>query len=570
MKKIYLIIGAVLALAACKDSSDFLDNKVDTGLNEDAVFRDSANTIGFLTRIYTDAPFSFAKGRAAATEFSTDDAEYNLSSPTNQAVIMYNGSVSASNVPTDFWNTPYANIRRVNLLLKKLPSTPLSAPMQQRMAGEARFLRAWFYHELMVTFGGVPLVGDTVYQIENIPNQARNTFEETVNYIVSELDAVSNILPAPDAYAEQDFGRVTRGACLALKARVLLYAASPLFNGGAETTDAELKKVMGYPDYSVTRWEQAAVAAKTLIDLGYYELYKDNATAAGYGFYQVFLKRKLDNKQEYIFAWNRAGNKDFENYYNPPSRGGAKTSMPTHNLVMAFPMKNGKMPLEAGSGYDLQAPYANREPRFYYTIIYNDALYYNNTGGSKQKVNTSNDNNPDGFNDNATGYYSRKMCDENISANSSFNTERGWPLIRYAEMVLSYAEALNESGQTAAALAPLKEIRDRAGIEPGTDGNYGIDPNMGKDAMRAFIQNERRIELAFEDHRWDDIRRWKIAVAINNGFNNRMKVDMKTSPYTFTVVPSVRRHGFRAANYLLPIPYSETRKMPLLKQNPGY
>ncbi|MCK7557528.1 RagB/SusD family nutrient uptake outer membrane protein [Chitinophaga sedimenti] len=573
MKKIhYLAIAAILGLGACQKASDFLDNKVDVGLTEDAVFSDSAQTIAFLSRIYSDAPFSFVKGRGAQTEYSTDDAEYNLSSPTNQAVILYNGSVSPSNVPGDFWSTPYANIRRVNLFLKKLPNGPLSAPLKARMAGEARFLRAWFYHELLATFGGVPLVGDTVFTLNEIPNIGRATFEETVNYVVSELDAAAGILPAPSEYGEQDYGRVTRGAALALKARVLLYAASPLFNGGGETNDPELRKIISYPEFSAARWQTAADAAKAVMDAGYYDLYTDNTTAPGYGFYFVFLKRVLapEFKPEMIFLFNRPTNKDFEGFYNPPSRGGSKTSMPTHNLVMAFPMKNGKLYNEAGSGYVATNPYANRDPRFKYTIIHNDALYYNATGASKQKVNTSNDNNPDGFNDNATGYYSRKMCDENISQNSSFNTERGWPLMRYAEVVLGYAEALNEAGQTAQAYDQLKAIRLRAGIDAGTDGLYGLKANMTQAEMRTVIQNERRIELAFEDHRWDDIRRWKIAMAVNNGFNLRMKISMATNPYTYEVVPSVRRHGFREANYLLPIPYSETRKMDKLKQNPGY
>ncbi|WP_295120556.1 RagB/SusD family nutrient uptake outer membrane protein [uncultured Chitinophaga sp.] len=570
MKKLLLIIGASVAFVACKKSSDFLDSKVDNNLNETTVFTDSARTMNFLARIYSEATFSFVKGRGAQTEYSTDDAEYSFSSPTNQAVIMYNGSLSPSNTPGDFWSVPYSNIRAINLLLRKLPTTPLSKTLQSRVSGEARFLRAWFYHNLLNAYGGVPMLGDTLFTIDNIPNIARGTYEQGVEYIVKELDEAANLLPRRDDYPEQDYGRITKGACLALKARTLLYAASPLFNGGSPATnDVELKKIMGYETYSAARWQRAADAAKAVMELGDYSLYVDNTDPAnpGFGFYRVFLMRV---NPEYIFSFNRAGNKDFESFYLPTSRGGARTSSPTHNLAQAFPMLNGKAITEAGSGYDATKPYVGREPRFKYTLIHHGALYFNNAAGAKQAINTSDDGSQDGFSDVATGYYGRKMCDENLAANSPGNTERGWPLIRYAEVLLNYAEAVSEAGNPSLAYPELIKIRTRAGIQPGADGNYGINVNMTPEQLRAFIQNERRIELAFEDQRWNDIRRWKIAEAINNGFNLRIRIKGPAANFTYTVENTLRRHAFREANYLMPIPYVETRKMLALKQNPGY
>jgi hypothetical protein len=165
------------------------------------------------------------------------------------------------------------------------------------------------------------------------------------------------------------------------------------------------------------------------------------------------------------------------------------------------------------------------------------------------------------------------MCDDNISANSSANTNRAWPLIRYAEILLNYAEAINEAGHPELAYPKLVELRLRAGITRGGDGLYGLKPNMTQDEMRYVIRNERRVELAFEDHRWHDIRRWKIAMTVSNQVNKVMRI-IRTNPspatYSYQRTESIRRHNFRPEMYLLPIPDDEIRKMPVMRQNPGW
>ncbi|RZK60128.1 MAG: RagB/SusD family nutrient uptake outer membrane protein [Pedobacter sp.] len=589
MKKIIFIITLCAAFASCKKGTDFLDAKADTGETEATVFADSVKTMRFLTQIYSAVGYSFNKGRFSShgnTEVATDDAEYAYSGVGQFAVIMYNGSLSPNTfwdrttIP-DFWGTPYANIRRVNLMLSKLPVTPLNVATKKRITGELRYLRAWYYHLLMINFGGVPLEGDAVYGIEDVIDLPRSSFQATVDYITSELDAAAAILPLPNVpsplgYQEQDYGRATRGACLALKSRVLLYAASPLFNGGAiSQASAITKPLVSYTSYNVSHWQKAADAALEVINANYYALNEDNVTAPGFGFYNLFLKRV---NTEYIFNFNRGNNRDMEVNYNPPSRGGAKNSTPTHQLAEAFPMRNGKAITDATSGYDPANPYVNRDPRFGYSIIYNQSLYYSTTTSSKVAVNTYAGAATDGYATNGTGatttgYYSRKMCDENISANSSFNTERGWPLIRYAEILLNYSEAINESGQTALAYPRLIAIRKRAGILPGADNLYGLKANMTVDEMRLVIQNERRIELMNEDHRWNDIRRWKIAVAVNNGYNkaiNITRIGTTGSNYTYQVANTIRAHVFNEQHYLMPIPQSEVAKMPSMVQNPGY
>jgi hypothetical protein len=167
------------------------------------------------------------------------------------------------------------------------------------------------------------------------------------------------------------------------------------------------------------------------------------------------------------------------------------------------------------------------------------------------------------------------MCDENIAANSSFTTNRAWPLMRYAEILLNYAEAINETGQPQLAYPKLIQLRSRAGIDAGTNGLYGIKPDMTVDEMRSFIQNERRIELFFEDQRWDDIRRWKIGVSVNNSYNSAMRIIKTGSTYTYNIVSvsvagAFPLHVMTEKNYLLPIPDAEIRKMTAMVQNPGY
>jgi starch-binding outer membrane protein, SusD/RagB family len=592
IKQTSFFAGVILFVASCSKSEGFLENKT-TALDEAQVFSDSLRTIQFLNGIYGDIGYSFNKGRwdtHGNTEQSVDDAEYTFSSPTRPSVMLYQATLNAANLgatsPTmiDFWTVPYTNIRRCNLMLAKLPTSPLSASMQARMKGEAKCLRAWYYMQLLIVYGGVPNVGDNIYTISDAINLPRSNFADLVAYIVKDLDEAQQLLPAPKAafpagYDALDYGRVTKGTAMGLKSRLLLYAASPLFNGGSIATTDTVKKVVSYPTYDVKHWQDAADAAQAVINSGYYSLVVDNSQP-GLGFYKLFLSRLND---EIIFGRYRNTNKDFEGYYNPPTRSGANYNRATQDIVDAFPMINGKDIKDQSAGYNQQNPYVNRDPRFRYTIIYNGSKYATNSNtqdyvwtftgtgetGDKYVAGTN------------TGYYIRKMCDSTVAQGSSaVGPDRPWPLMRYAEILLNYAEAINETGQTQLAYPKLTELRNRAGILPGADGLYGMKPNMTQAEMRAFIQNERRIELAYEDHRWNDIRRWKIAMTLYNGLPrgyNRVMHPIRTggtapANYTFNYVieNTIREHVFRPEMYLLPIPDQEIRKMPAMVQNPGW
>ncbi|CAN5360462.1 RagB/SusD family nutrient uptake outer membrane protein [soil metagenome] len=603
MKKIYLIIAIVLAGAASCKKQTFLDDKTSSLIDVNAVFSDSARTMAFLSRMYEEIPFAFNYDRweGGNTIQGTDDGESNLGNPARRSVALYLANYSAENVQFyDAWDTPWNNIRRANLLLSRLATTPLSPILQNRVKGEAKFMRAYFYGYLLVNYGGMPLIGETLYDKDANINLPRATFDETLQYIVKELDEAAALLPIPNSgynpsvpagqsgYQDADYGRVTKGACMAIKARMLLYAASPLFNGGflAGATEDQ-KKVAGYPTNDAARWQSAADAALAVINSGYYALNVENNVKPGFGFYNVFLKRV---NSEYILFTNRGANKDFENVMLPPSRGASNQRLkPSQNLVECFPMKNGKMITDPTSGYDHTNPYVNRDPRFNYSIIFNGSRYQKaNTGVDSVftwsvKATATNIANTtgDGYNPDAaapatpnTGYFDRKMCDSNIANNSGANTNRGWPLLRYAEIVLSYAEAMNELGQTEMAVDKIKDIRNRAGIDAGTDGRYGINAGISQADMRDLIRNERHIELFAEgDNRWDDIRRWKIAVAVNNGLLRGVMIERNPVTKLFTYNTSVvgfQAHVFAPKQYLFPIPGIEIRKMPLMIQNPGW
>lgn len=448
------------------------------------------------------------------------------------------------------------------------------------MVAEARFLRAWYYAILLKHYAGVPLVGDSLFTYETPINVKRSTYAECVNYITSECDAAAQVLPTVQTGA--DYGRASKGACLALKARVLLYAASPLFNGttlAAEAGGGTDPALVGYPAADQNRWKLAEDAAASVIGLNSYSLNtippkNVDASAPGAGFQGLFPQRE---NSEYIFEFMRPGNSDLENLFLPPSRNGANGAFPYQGMVDAFPMSNGKLITDPTSGYNPDDPYANRDPRLNYSIIHDQSILLvrlgNGTIDGFGPVNIFIGN----YNGNVTGqdavrqgtptgYYCNKMLDPGTTSSSlQSNTSRVIPLMRFAEVLLNYAEAANEfEGPTSKVYDAVNSIRQRAGLNP-----FQLPPGLGKDDMRKYIQNERRIELAYEEHRFWDVRRWKIAGQTENIQAQGMEVRRNGASVTYNKF-NVTKHNFRPAMYLWPFPLSETGKSPSLIQNPGY
>jgi len=593
MKKIYFrffVLSAffsfIIIVQSCKKSGSFLAETSTTNLTQSSVFTDSSRTEGFLANIYASIGFSTSPSRFQAnnTVCGGLDAACDESEPSHtyatDASGFATGTINAGTVSNDPYNTCYTQIRAVNQLLANIHLTKMMASNKAELVAEARFLRAWYYNILVEHYGGVPLVGDSLYTYLTPINVKRATYAACVTYITSECDAAAAVLPLTQGGL--NWGRASGGACMALKARVLLYAASPLFNGTTLPADAGKSSsgtvdpsLVGYPTPDPTRWQLAENAAQAVIASGAYTLNTANSyqtSTPGYGFQGLFPLRV---NTEYIFQLMRGPNSDLENLFLPPSRSGANGAFPYQGMVDAFPMSNGKLITDPTSGYDPNNPYNNRDPRLNYSIIHDQTVLNVRNGSGlidgQAPVNiylgNNNGQNPDAVHQGTvTGYYCNKMLDPSaVAATIAFLSNRCLPLIRYAEILLDYAEAANEyEGPTANVYNAVQAIRQRAGLNP-----YQLPTGLSQADMRTYIQNERRIELAFEGHRFFDVRRWKIAAQTENIQALGMEVDENGSTVAYNEF-NVTKHNFRPAMYLWPFPISETGKSPTLIQNPGY
>lgn len=524
-----------------------------------------------LNNIYVYVPDGFDR---IGGDFLDDGAGEALPSRYNTPVASYyNGTLSLLNNPDPYWGNAYYGIRRATIFLKNINVVPLPLVTKRYYKAEARFLRALFYWELLKRYGGVPLLGDTLLTLNDNIQLPRNTFAQTVDYIVNECTAVKDSL-RPEPLSSTDFGRVPRGAAVALKCRVLLYAASPLFNGGGFETDATKKALTGYPTYDATRWQKVVDACVEFNALPYYVLVIGGTSTT--------LASVFTNKQntEIIFAKQVPNTTNLEVSQSPVgyivsnARSLGLTS-PTQEFVNAFPtIKGGTITEDVKSGtnttgYDAANPYANRDPRLAATVFYhglswlNRAVQTNNGGLDKP------DNATVAPVQTRTGYYLRKFLG-NFTTGTSFSSQsHNFPILRYTEIVLNYAEALNEIGQTENAVTQINRLRARAGITAGTNNRYGIKTGITQAEMRTLIQNERRIELAFEEHRFWDIRRWKIADQVLNSTLTGVNISVSGANTTYQTIP-VATTAFQSRMYHMPIPYDEITKNPKLIQNEGW
>ncbi|WP_256009253.1 RagB/SusD family nutrient uptake outer membrane protein [Desertivirga xinjiangensis] len=568
------VLVALLCFCSCRKDG-FLDNKSEEELDETHVFSDSSRTMDFLANVYIGCDYNIQLGIVHNTsdfEKLTDLAEgrYPAAGNFDKQVTLGIFNQNFYTKINDDWKFLYNKIRQANIFLKNINHTPLSHAMKLRTSAEIRFLRAWYYHFLMKYFGGVPLVYGQILSTEMQPDTRRNSYQECVEYMVSELDHIAPILPA--LQTGRDYGRVSRGAALALKSRILITAASPLFNGGSTSDNPDLIMLTSYPVYDKNRWKEAYLAAKEVMEMNLYALMTDNNTRPGNGFYKVFLTR-VNN--EFIFFRSYPPGKIMELAHNPKSRGGAwYFDYPTQQLVDMFPMRNGKAIGDPDSGYDPKDPYTNRDPRLGYTVMYNGSLYYLNSTKTLSPVYTY-EGQTDGIipstsnSGTTTGYYHRKMCDELAAVSGGGNVDRAVPLIRYAEILLNYAEAANETGLTREALEQLKILRARAGIIPGENKNYGLPQSPSQQELRELIRNERAIELAFEGLWFWDLCRSKTGTRLDGKYTEGMHITLTGSEFKYSRIP-LRKRYFKENLYLLPIPDLELSLNTTMLQNPGW
>lgn len=488
------------------------------------------------------------------------------------------------------WENVYKNIRACNLFFEKIETaTAADTTQKNRYKGEVHFLRAYYYHMLVSVYGGVPIITKT-YGLNEDYNVSRNTYEECIKFITDECNKAVQLLTLTQK------GRASKGAALALKARVLTYAASDLYNKGAAWAGSySHPQLIGYVggDRSL-RWQAAKDAAKAVIDLNLYDIYKKNPAqgediAKNYG--EIFL---LKETPEDIFVKYTLNSMNttlvMPNLNNGPNGyhlRGANT--PLGQLVDAYEMSDGTR-FSWSNPKHATKPYENREPRFYASILYDGAKWrerpldvrridpigiiqtskverWNATTNKIDIVSglDTRQSPTDDWNGSYTGYYIRKGIDPTIDAQHS-NQETPWRFIRYTEVMLNYVEACLGLGQEEEARAYINIIRKRAGLPP---------VNESGQALISRYQNERRIELALEDHRFFDVRRWMIAPqAYDNarGINivHKLNADKVTTTPTYSVIASVQRRAWKDQFYFLPIKLTEMNRNKSLVQNPIY
>lgn len=550
------LLGIVVLTFSCKSDLETEPIELQT---LDQVFdkRDSAgvNANRFLADCYRFLPSLGNRVGGDYLDAATDDAV--SSNPTNTSVQqLATGTYTSDSYQDDQWSSNYQGIRRATVFINNIDYVPLKGklengtPFNRVWKAEARFLRAMFYFELVKRYGGVPLLGDKVYQLNDDMEQPRNSFQECVTYIVQECDLIKDSLRI-DPMNLQFFGRPTTAAALALKSRVLLYAASPLFNGGNIESGNELT---GYIDFSINRWQAAENAAKAIMDMGVYKLEPE--------FKKVFTTRNMER----IFSKQGDNNTSVENNNGPVGYSvginNGRTSA-TQELVDAYGMANGFPINDPNSGYDAEDPYSGRDSRFYATIFYNGTMWLNRSvqtfeGGADKPGGT--------IQQTKTGYYVRKFMGDFEASTNYSNVNHDHILFRYSETLLNYAEARNERLTVPDALVyqAVEEIRKRAGINP-----FQLSLGMNKDEMRAVIQDERRKEMAFEEQRFYDVRRWKIGEAVFNKELHAAVIYQTGTGQIRQMVP-VLKMNFEKKMYLAPIPFNEVIKNPMMVQNPGW
>lgn len=395
-------------------------------------------------------------------------------------------------------------------------------------------------------------MGDKVYDItDNLQEESlftRSTIKQSIDYVIGQLNEAAATLPLNNDNAWA-FGRATRGAALALKSRLALYAASPLYNAGT--------------------WPDAVTAAQAVIGLGKYGLY-----TGGYG--NLFLDA---NHNETIFArlyTKDAGHTHLEIANGGNGYGGWGGNLPLQNLVDDYEMTSGKPITDPTSGYNNQDPYTNRDPRFYATILHNGATYRGRTvetftpGGKDSKDGQEN------WNTSKTGYYLRKFMNETYPLQNPWGNAgfQPWYYFRYAEILLNFAEAANEAGgpdviPTGASLSArsaINQIRARQSVNMPP-----LPAGMSQSDMRNAIMRERRIELAFEEHRFYDVRRWKIAEITDNKPALGINITRNGSTLTYATKVALEGRAFNPRMYWLPIPREEIQSSGnKIQQNTGY
>lgn len=609
IKRIYIGVALLIGVLVTACNKDFLNTVPRDEAAEDQVFTDPGLTEAFVNEIYNGLS-------------SGGFLETMLSSATDETMFTHGygmkNMVEATINPTDAeyvtdrstmrWDELYIRIRACNKLFSKIGGVPFDdSNVRDRLKGETFFLRAYFYHQLVRGYGGVPLV-DKIYQLgETDYTIARNTFEECVNFIVKDCDSAAFYLKGKGTLTVK--GRATEGAALALKSRILVYAASDLHDVPTAKSKSAIiagfsnPELLGYASGNrAERWQKAKAAAKAVIDMGAFSLQNpdpasaEEATSNIQGMFlvdnteSIFSRYFLNDKDE------PGGNIGLYNGLNGYHNWAGNT--PTQQFVDDYEMNDGT-PFNWGNPVHKANPYQNRDPRFYATILYDGAGWrkrpadvqlkdpYNQVQTGKYEVFDGTKNVPavgldtrqspiENWNGSFTGYYFKKFIDTTVDA-QFYNQQVPYPFFRYTEIVLNYVEACIELGEDAEARTYLNMIRKRA---------FMPDITASGTELKDRYRHEREIEMALEEQRFYDVRRWMIpqatvgrplrGISITATLKPGSKVTVyKHDPvnynYTYTSITlEAERRLWLDKMYFMPLQRDEINRNNKLVQNPGY
>lgn len=584
MKAKYIFSGllALTLVSSCSDNMDYNETNIK---DRDYIIQTFGQVGGLMTEIYNHLDYDYGQSYGGAMLASATD-ESVFSQTGGSIETFYNGSWSSTNAQGGMWSSMYDGIRTCNEVLKNFQSLTFDVykynadyPQQmfryQNYKWEARFCRAYFYFNLVRQYGGVPII-DMDMNAEDVNNQPRKSSDEVFEYIISECDAVKDSIVkdygslGSYTLTSPDDGRANDLTVMALKARAALYWASPLFN----------------PKGDKERYHQAALYTKALLDscerrgMHLDKNYADLWSTKNYS--------DADKKSEIIFGrriYGSAGSSGEDNTvekYNYPigiEGGSSASNCPSQNLVDAYEMqKSGKGISETGSGYDAANPFAGRDPRLALTIAKNGDTWP--TASAYKSVLQTYEGGINGeplVGATPTGYYLRKLCHGDIDLRAK-SKKKGdfhtWVTFRMGEFYLNYAEAvfkyLGSATATTADLpmsanAAIDKVRERAGM-PDFPSNISADNFWKK------YTNERFVELAFEGHRFWDVRRWKEAPTY---FKNIREAKItKNDDGTFSYRIETVTREWDDKYYLFPIPVSVILKHQQYgkawEQNPGW
>ncbi|WP_207425754.1 RagB/SusD family nutrient uptake outer membrane protein [Pedobacter sp. SYSU D00535] len=531
--KILLTLSVLsLVFNSCKD--DFLEEKGDlTGVNEE-VFKDPFMAQAYVDYIYglfqpADNANAFIHNQNGRRGEYNDDltqtseelggqSDWNRPWNSIEANQAHASEYFGEGPQTGAQNNSWTRLRQINLFLDEIDKHGLPEETRTRLKGQLLFWRAYQYFEFLRRFGGVPLILTAQPPLKDDPSvqTPRSSSSATLEQIVKDLDAAINMLPPRWPNASADWGRITSGAAAALKGRVLLTWASPLFN----RTDDK------------ARWQRSYDANKAAFDLlkaNGFGLYEKGTLANATAWEQMFFDQGADNPEAVIVINFNSTTTDQLQRNNGTERAARSKEVlgdggisPTKQMLDAFPMKDGKMISDPTSGYDAKKFYKNRDPRFYKTFVYNGAVWpYGGNSTFRQwtyswftNATAATRNEPNKYTEtrgpNATGIYLRKGTNPTASNQDNFQySATDFMEMRFAEVVLNLAESAIGIDKLSEGLGHIRDIRRRAGFE-SNGGTYGITNVVSRDEHFAAVLNERKIEFAYEGKRFWDLKRWML------------------------------------------------------------